>query len=353
MIFDDRGRGIHSDPSIDDSYWAALFQMEEAIDEDVELGLSDDSLPLPLENLPLPDSYHSNGDHATVAPTELRPKMPGAALSADDPWDMARAYMENDRVLKLRVLGHNKGGLLVSWNGLQGFVPASQLINFPQFHIPRERLQSLAEWRDRTLELKIIEVNQPNSRLILSERATLVAADQRAILLRGVRAGERLEGVVTNLTDFGAFVDLGGIEGLIHISEISWSRVVHPSAVLRPGQRVAVLVLSVDHQLERVALSMKRLRPNPWATAGERYQPGQQVRGVVGNITTYGAFIILEEELEGLVHISELAEGAFMHPRDIVRSGEVVAARVISVDSHNKRIALSLRGVGQNPGAGS
>jgi small subunit ribosomal protein S1 len=279
--------------------------------------------------------------------------MPVAPPPAEDPWDMARAYMDADRVLKLKVLGHNKGGLLVSWNGLQGFVPASQLIDFPQFHLTRERLHMLAEWHDRTLALKIIEVSKPNSRLILSERATLVAAEQREIVLRGVRPGERCDGVITNLTDFGAFVDLGGLEGLIHISEISWSRVVHPSAVLRPGQAVAVLVLSVDQKAERVALSLKRLRPDPWATAAERYEPGRLVSGVVGNITTYGAFIILEEELEGLVHISELAEGMFMHPRDIVRSGETVVARVMSVDPHNKRIALSLRGVDQNPGAGS
>jgi small subunit ribosomal protein S1 len=326
--------------------------MEEAFVKDVEPeGSNDPQLP-PHENPFLPE-IRQNGDSVVVEPDDPRPRMPISPPPVDDPWNMARAYMDADRILKLKVLGHNKGGLLVSWNGLQGFVPASQLIDFPQFHLTRERLHMLAEWRDRTLELKIIEVSKPNSRLILSERATLVAAEQREIVLRGVRPGERLDGVITNLTDFGAFVDLGGLEGLIHISEISWSRVVHPSAVLRPGQAVSVLVLNVDQKAERVALSLKRLRPDPWATAAERYEPGRQVRGVVGNITTYGAFIILEEELEGLVHISELAEGVFMHPRDIVRSGETVVARVMSVDSRNKRIALSLRGVEQHPGAGS
>jgi small subunit ribosomal protein S1 len=274
---------------------------------------------------------------------------PVPSLSATDPWEMAQAYMDADRVLQLSVIGHNKGGLLVSWNGIQGFVPASQLIEFPQFHVTRERLQTLAEWQDRVLNLKIIEVNKFNSRLILSERATLVAAEQREVLLNGVRAGERRQGIVTNLTDFGAFIDLGGVEGLVHISEISWSRVVHPSVVLQPGQTVRVVVLSVDQEAARVALSMKRLRPDPWLTAEERYKPGQRVSGIVGNITTYGAFIILEEELEGLIHISELAEGVFMHPRDVVRSGEEVVARVLSVDGRHKRIALSLRGVGADP----
>jgi small subunit ribosomal protein S1 len=158
-----------------------------------------------------------------------------------------------------------------------------------------------------------------------------------------VKPGEKRQGFVTNLTEFGAFVDLGGLEGLIHISEISWSRVVHPSHVLRPGQQVTVLVLSVDQTAERVALSMKRLRPDPWLNVESRYRPGQLVRGTVGNVTTFGAFVILEEELEGLIHISELAEGTFMHPQDVVRQGEEVTARVLSVDGRQKRLALSLR----------
>jgi len=151
------------------------------------------------------------------------------------------------------------------------------------------------------------------------------------------------------LTEFGAFIDLGGLEGLIHISEISWSRVVHPSNVLRPGQQVSVLVLSVDQGTERVALSMKRLRPDPWLDVEKRYRPGQLVDGVIGNVTTYGAFVILEEELEGLVHISELAEGTFMHPNDVVRSGQAVTARVLNVDGRHKRLALSLRAANKGP----
>ena len=283
---------------------------------------------------------------ADDAPASSRPAAAPALPS--DPWRLAQETMDADRLLRLRVVGHNKGGLLVYWNGIQGFVPASQLIDFPQFHVPRERLQALAGWQDRELNLKIIEVNRGNSRLILSERATLVAAEQREVLLLGVRAGEKRQGTVTNLTDFGAFVDLGGLEGLIHISEISWSRVIHPSAVLRPGQQVQVLVLSVDKNAERVALSMKQLHTDPWQDVESRYHPGQLVRGVIGNVTTYGAFVILEEELEGLIHISELAEGMFMHPRDVVRSGEEVTARVLSVDGRHKRLALSLRAVGKD-----
>lgn len=329
-------RRTHVNSSADDSYWTALFRLEESLAAD-DLGngtAAAGALPLELAE-PLPVE--------ALAPDEV------AAPAPADPWETAQLYMTADRMLQLKVIGFNKGGLLVAWNNIQGFVPASQLIDFPQFHVPRERLQALAGWRDRVLTLKIIEVNKANSRLILSERATLVAAEQRETLLGDVRMGQQREGKVTNLTDFGAFIDLGGVEGLVHISEISWSRVVHPSAVLRPGQSVRVTVLSVDPNAARVALSIKRLHSDPWLTADERYRPGQRVRGVIGNITTYGAFVILEEELEGLVHISELAEGMFMHPRDVVRSGEEVVARVLSVDGRKKRIALSLRGVADAP----
>lgn len=325
-------RRTHVNSSADDSYWTALFRLEESLAAD-DLGngtAAAGALPLELAE-PLPVE--------ALAPDEV------AAPAPADPWETAQLYMAADRMLQLKVIGFNKGGLLVAWNNIQGFVPASQLIDFPQFHVPRERLQALAGWRDRVLTLKIIEVNKANSRLILSERATLVAAEQREVLLHIVRPGEERDGVVTNLTDFGAFVDLGGVEGLIHISEISWSRVVHPSLVLTPGQSVRVKVLSVDQGAERVALSMKRLRSDPWLNVEERYKPGQLVRGVVGNITTYGAFVVLEEELEGLIHISELAEGLFMHPRDVVHTGEEVTARVLSVDGRHKRLALSLRGV--------
>lgn len=335
-----QGRGTYAEQPADDSYWAALFQMEEVWQE--APAAPDEPIEKFVEPPAAPPPASANGTSSLM--TATRP------VAATDPWQLAHEYMDDDRTLQLKVIGHNKGGLLVAWNGIQGFVPASQLIDFPQFHVTRERLHSLAEWQDRVLQLKIIEVNQSNSRLIFSERATLVAAEQRETLLGDVRVGQQRDGKVTNLTDFGAFVDLGGLEGLIHISEISWSRVVHPSHVLRPGQSVNVLVLNVDQDSERVALSMKRLRPDPWYNVEARYRPGQLVSGVIGNVTTYGAFVILEEELEGLIHISELAEGTFMHPNDVVRTGQSVTARVLSVDGRQKRLALSLRSASRDAG---
>lgn len=342
---EDQGNDVRAGQSADDGYWASLFNTEDAFARDT--GSPPADVPPPYDWLEPP---------AQPAPEDSRPAALLPATPADlplnaDPWAWAQRCMDADEILELRVADYNKGGLLVFWNGIQGFVPASQLIDFPQFHIPRERHQTLVEWHNRVLRVKIIEVNQSNSRLIFSERATLVAADERIDLLKGVHRGDRLKGTITNLTDFGAFVDLGGVEGLVHISEISWSRVVHPSALLRQGQQVDVLVLSVDQKAERVALSIKQLHSDPWATAEERYRPGMRVSGVIGNVTTYGAFVVLEEELEGLIHISELAEGAFMHPRDVVTTGDRVVARVLNVDARSKRIALSLRGTGGDPAA--
>ena len=343
---EDQGNDVRAEQPADDGYWAALFNTEDAFAHEVEPNPAATVSPYDWIETPVV-STPENGRTGSLLSAE-----PVEPTSEADPWTLAQQYMRADEVLELRVVDYNKGGLLVFWNGIQGFVPASQLIDFPQFHIPRERNQTLAEWHDRVLRVKIIEVNQLSSRLIFSERATLVAADERKDLLRGVRQDDRLSGIVTNLTDFGAFIDLGGVEGLVHISEISWSRVVHPSALLHQGQQVTVLVLSVDQNAERVALSIKRLRSDPWVAAEERYRPGQRVSGIIGNVTTYGAFVVLEEELEGLVHISELAEGVFMHPRDVVATGDRVVARVLSVDARNKRIALSLRGTGGDRATG-
>jgi len=183
------------------------------------------------------------------------------------------------------------------------------------------------------------------NRLILSERATLVEADQREKLFYRIEPGQIHEGTVTNLTNFGAFVDLGGVEGLIHISELSWSRVIHPSDMVEPDQEVRVKVLNVDSENGRVALSLKRLRENPWLTVDERFKPGQLVEGIISNVVSFGAFVMIEDELEGLIHISQLAEGVFLHPRNVVQKGQIVVARVLKVDGDNKRLALTLRGL--------
>jgi small subunit ribosomal protein S1 len=258
-------------------------------------------------------------------------------------WRLAEEAFRSDRVLELRVTGFNKGGLLVYWQDLQGFVPASQLVNFPLLHIAQERMHALAGLQGKTLRLKIIEVKPEKNRLVLSERAAQVEAERRVDLLFRLRPGDIVAGRVTNLSDFGAFVDLGGIEGLIHISELSWTRVIHPSRVIQPGQHVKVKVLRVDRERERVALSYKAMRPNPWHAADSRFTPGDMVKGIVSNVTSFGAFILLEEELEGLIHISEMPDQSFSHPRELLQEGQHVTVRVLHVNSADKRLSLSLR----------
>jgi small subunit ribosomal protein S1 len=321
---------MSSQQQSDDAYWAALFEQEEAL-------LPTNTKP----DIPLSGSW-----------SPLNQRIDGRFRWSDgereeeaDPWLKAQEIMEADDTLSLSVTGFNKGGLLVHWQGLQGFVPASQLIDFPQFHLESERLNALRQWQSQELALKIIELNRELNRLILSERATLVEADQRKKLFYRIEPGQIHEGTVTNLTNFGAFVDLGGVEGLIHISELSWSRVIHPSDILEPDQTVRVKVLNVDSDNGRVALSLKRMRENPWLTVDERFKPGQLVEGTISNVVSFGAFVMIEEELEGLIHISQLAEGVFLHPRNVVQNGQIVVARVLKVDGANKRLALTLRGL--------
>jgi small subunit ribosomal protein S1 len=314
-------------PHKDEEYWQALFEQEELIAP---------ATPADTGELPPPTHLYLNG-RANI-PTPVTP-------TETDPWQTATELFEKDQCLVVPVSGFNKGGLLVYWQGLQGFVPASQLIDFPQLHSPHERSHILKEWLERELTLKIIEVNRATNRLILSERAALIKADERESLFEQLSPGDTVEGEVTNLTNFGAFIDIGGVEGLIHISELSWSRVTHPSQVLSPKQTVVCKVLEVHPGEGRIALSRKRLHRNPWQDVETRYQPGQIVTGVVSNVVNFGAFVQLEEELEGLVHISELAEGTFLHPRNVVQQGERVQARVLHVDGRDKRLALSMRSV--------
>jgi small subunit ribosomal protein S1 len=205
-------------------------------------------------------------------------------------------------------------------------------------------------WRGlvgKHLRLKVIEVDQPRNRLILSERAALRDWQQsrRENLLAELTEGEVCRGRVTSVTDFGAFVDLGGIDGLVHLSEMCWKRIVHPSEAVQVGQDVQVYVLGVDRDRQRVALSLKRLAPDPWVSVEERYEVGQLVEGLITRLTKWGAFarIVGDEAIEGLIHISELDTRPVAHPSEVLRPEEIVTLRVISIDAARHRLALSLR----------
>lgn len=261
----------------------------------------------------------------------------------DGRWVAALRAMEERTILTLPVVGYNRGGLLVEWNGHQGFVPVSHLADLSPYLDEREREEALRARVGRTLRLHVIEVDPERQRLVFSERATHSEEQRRKALLERLQPGDICTGRVTNLCSFGAFVDLGGLEGLIHISELSWKRVNHPAQLLRPGQEVQVSVLNVDRERGRVGLSLKRVQPDPWRTIEERYQVGQIVQGVITNVVEFGAFAQVEEGVEGLIHLSELAEGQFLHPRNVVREGMTVRLRVIYVDAARRRLGLSLR----------
>lgn len=298
----------HSGMPIDEGWWAAVLQEEES--------------------------------HFTP---KRAGKMPVAAGDPVADWQAARQLYEMDEPIDLEVVGYNRGGLLVSFHSLQGFVPASHLIHFPNQVTEDERMLALSRKVGMTLKLKVIEYDPAKGRVVFSERAAQAGPGSRQAVLGRLRPGTMVTGVVTNVTDFGAFVDLGGIEGLIHVSEVSWSRVGHPRDVLDCNQTVQVSVLSVDADQGRVALSLKRLRPDPWANVDQRYNLGQIIEGQVTNVVNFGAFVGIEEGLEGLIHVSELADGHFLHPRNVVREGDRVRACIVSIDGPGRRLGLSLR----------
>lgn len=263
----------------------------------------------------------------------------------EDRWEEARRLMRQGEILELPVVGCNRGGLLVGWNGIQGFVPASHLLDLSGSVDEEDRQAELRSFIGTQMRLKIIELDRERRRFVLSQRATRVDADQREQLLSSLRPGDICRGRVTNLCSFGAFVDLGGFEGLVHISELSWGRVDRPSDVLDPDQEVDVYVLDVDTERERVGLSVKRLQPDPWQFAEDRYHTGQMVDGAITHLVDFGAFVQIEEGLEGLIHVSELAEGQYVEPDEVVQEGDAVVVEILSVDGGRRRMGLRLQEV--------
>jgi small subunit ribosomal protein S1 len=264
-------------------------------------------------------------------------------VSDDDVWREACALMERQELLELPVIGCNRGGVLVGWNDLRGFVPASHLVSLTPSADEAQRLEELQHLVGSRLRLKIIELDPEQSRFVLSERATSSDEDRRQALLDRLSPGDVCQGCVTNLCSFGAFIDLGGLEGLVHVSELSWGRVDHPRDVLESGQSVEVYVINVDRSRGRVGLSLKRLQPDPWQFVEERYRVGQVVDGVVTHVVDFGAFARVEEGLEGLIHVSELRDGNVSHPHDVISEGDIVRALIINVDGERRRMGLSLR----------
>jgi small subunit ribosomal protein S1 len=262
-------------------------------------------------------------------------------------WRQAQTLYEQGEALESQVAGFNKGGLIVRLGKLRGFVPASQLLGDHRGSDAQQPEQRWARLVGTSIHVRIIELNRKRKRLILSERAAQrqVRDAQKSDLLENLRAGEVRHGVVSSLADFGAFVNLGGADGLIHLSELSWNRAAKPRDVLKVGQEVDVYVLSVDREKKRIALSLKRLEPEPWATAESRYHIGQLVEGTITRLANFGAFALVNDELEGLIHISELSDSRINHPQEVVHEGEKHVMRVIRIDPKRRRMGLSLKRV--------
>ena len=309
MVHEDQLRNIPEEPpDLGDSWWkAALSEGEE------DLGLGAGQV--------------DDADQPGIIPSLIPFNQP------ENDWDYVDRIYQMDEIVRLKVIGCNQGGLLVQGEKINGFVPCSHLL---AGHKKKEYLQ-------QTVELKVIEYDRDRCRVVLSERAAQAKAGTRIKLLDELVEGTCIPGVITTLTDFGAFVDLGGMEGLIHISELSWGRVDHPSDVVAVGDCMDVYILNIDRVENKVALSLKKMCPNPWETITERYHTGQIIEAVVKNIVSYGAFVRLEEGVDGLIHVSELGEnGEDVSPWDVLEKNQKISVEIINLDPNEQRLGLSL-----------
>jgi len=263
-------------------------------------------------------------------------------------WESVEELMENDDVIESKILGYNKGGLIVGVQGLRGFVPASQISALRRSQaIGDTPEQRWAKMIGEQISVRIIEVDRSRRRLICSERAASSESRQsiKERVIEELEEGNVYTGRVTSLADFGAFVNINGADGLVHLSELSWDRIQHPNEILEVGQEVKVKVINIDREKKRIGLSLRALSDDPWRTRVEKFSVGQLVEGVITRLTKFGAFARLEGDIEGLIHISEISETRIEHPKEVLKEGEVVALRVIRIDPEQHRIGLSLRKV--------
>ena len=305
----------------------------------------------------------------------------GAILSVDravgeQGWRVLEVAMESGEIIKGKILGFNRGGAIVEAEAVQGFVPISQLVSVPRAHFrtaqeQAERRRAAEQTATETeggeaeasptpappeqdpreeqigkeLELRVLEVNRSRNRAVFSERQAIQERRdaQKARLIEELREGEVRQGRVTGISSFGAFVDLGGADGLIHISELSWGQVGSPDEVVKVGDELNVYVLRVDAENKRIALSLRRLQPEPWETINERYQVDDIVDATVTKLTNFGAFARVEGAVEGLIHISELSARMISHPREVVSEGEAVRVKILRIEPERRRLGLSLK----------
>lgn len=268
-------------------------------------------------------------------------------------WRDAENLLESQDVFKGQVAGFNKGGLIVKLGRVRGFVPASQMSAQRRRRAEGETPdQKWGKMVNEPIMVKVVEVDRARNRLIFSERAAAkeTREAERERLLSELKEGDIVEGRIISLAAFGAFVDVGGADGLVHLSELTWKRIEHPNEILKVGQIARVQVLGVEKERKRIALSMKRLEDDPWSRVLQQFKVGQLVEGTVTKLTKFGAFARIKghEEIEGLIHVSELAESRINHPKDAVAEGETYTLRIVKIEPDKRRIGLSLKEVGSS-----
>ena len=314
-------------PVIDEGWWASVLAEE---------GRNSTQHPLPRVAGTKPEVRHESKP-ATEKPEAESPDNGKVVAN----WDQVKDMYMRDQIVSLSVTGHNRGGLLVEGNGLYGFVPFSHLVGMTDKGEKRDL--DLASYMGRSLSLKVIECVPEDERVVFSERAAQSEAGKRAELFNSLRPGQNVKGTVTNITDFGVFVDLGGVEGLIHISELSWGRVSHPSQIVRMGSTIDVQVLDLAPERCRVALSLKRLMPNPWQNAVVDFPKGCIKPAVITSVLSFGAFARLDAGVEGLIHASEIPAADGKPLKEILSEGLAVQVRVLHLDPAHQRMGLSMR----------
>ncbi len=260
-------------------------------------------------------------------------------------WDNIEATSKNGQTVSCKVTGYNRGGLVAYVGNIQGFIPLSQISNAPKTDAADETGAHLAPMIGKMLTTKVLEINRPRNRVILSEKQA--SQENRALqkdrLLKELEVGKTVKGKVSGISSFGVFVNLGGADGLIHVSELAWGQAKNPEEMLHIGDEIEVYVLKIDVDTKKIALSLKRTQQEPWAGVEGRYVEGQLVNATITRLTNFGAFAKLDSGLEGLVHISELSEKRVNNPKEVVKEGDVVTLKVLKVEPDKRRIALSLR----------
>jgi len=302
----------------------------------------DEFEPGTVENL-------SPGDEIEVYLEEREDSEGNIVLSKDKAdkikiWEHLEEACKEEAPVQGKIIARIKGGLTVDINGVKGFLPGSQVDLRP--------LRNLDSLIGQTFDMRVLKINQRRGNIVLSRRVLLeeVRDKKKTETLANLETGAVIEGVVKNITEYGAFIDLGGIDGLLHITDMSWGRVSHPSELFSVGDTIKVVVLKFDRENEKVSLGLKQLTPDPWTTCDEKYPVGSRVRGKVVSLTDYGAFVELEEGIEGLVHVSEMSwTQKVRNPSKVVSIGDIIEAVVLSLDKNNKRISLGMKQIEPNP----